>query len=357
MEQFISGELKKIFRHISCIPLHWSDSKYKACLAGGGGNKKRFQYCTDSSGTALYYRPLQGHSGRNLIDPSLQDNVLIPDDFFKYIYNVGCAFNLHYIISSGLIPGGQSFSKRQTVFFLHVDPMDKNHKDPDVIDLSVPRCAQYLHEAWKRHQDAVYWVDINLDVEKGLKFYQTRSNAIVLQATLPAYCIPKVVRMETGEVIYEKVYMSLRPPPKKDLLETRMEKRIGFRTCSTTRSWATIQKFPIEPTNPNRERTERPVIETRVIQARSSEDSKDPNVGKAHERTRRLVIETNTENVPESLQTRSFHESETFNVGDKTLRERTGRPVIDHDNLSHEPNNGERGEHGLPNSRATTFSL
>ena len=32
--------------------------------------------------------------------------------------------------------------------------------------------------------------------------------------TLPAYCIPKVVRMETGEVIYEKVYASNRPPPK-----------------------------------------------------------------------------------------------------------------------------------------------
>ena len=28
--------------------------------------------------------------------------------------------------------------------------------------------------------------------------------------------------------------------------------------------------------------------------------------------------------------------NETFNVGDKTLRERTGRPVVDHDNLSHE---------------------
>ena len=40
------------------------------------------------------------------------------------------------------------------------------------------------------------------------------------------------------------------------------------------------------------ERTGRPVIETSVIQARSSEDSKDPNVEKAHERTRRLVIET-----------------------------------------------------------------
>ena len=80
----------------------------------------------------------------------------------------------------------------------------------------------------------------------------------------------------------------------------------------------------------------RPVVETSVIQARSSEDSKDPNVGLAQERTRRLVVETNTENVPDSSQTRSCHESEKFNVGDETLRERTERPVFDHDNLSHE---------------------
>ena len=71
--------------------------------------------------------------------------------------------------------------------------MDKNHKDPDVIDLSVPRHAQYLHNAWKRHQDAVYWVDINLAISKGSTPYQTRSKAIILQETLPAYCIPKVV--------------------------------------------------------------------------------------------------------------------------------------------------------------------
>ena len=127
----------------------WSDSKLKVCLAGGGGNKRIFQYCTDSSGTVVYVRALQGHSGRNLIDPSLQDNVVFQSNFFQHIYHVGCAFNLRSIISSGLIPGGQSLSKRRTVFFLLVDPMDKSHKDPDVIDLSVPRHAQYLHKAWK----------------------------------------------------------------------------------------------------------------------------------------------------------------------------------------------------------------
>ena len=136
---------------------------------------------------------------------------MIQSDFFHYIYHIVCAFNLHSIINNGFILGGQNSSKRQTVFFLPIDPRDKEHKDPEKIDLNVPRRAQHLHNAWKKHQDAVYWVDINLAIRKGLTFYQTRSNAIIL---LPAYCIPKVVRLKTGEVLYEKAYMSPRPPPK-----------------------------------------------------------------------------------------------------------------------------------------------
>ena len=123
-------------------------------------------------------------------------------------------FNLHSIINNGLIPGGQDSSKRQTVFFLPIDPRDKDHKDPEYIDFSVPRRARYVHSAWKKHQDAVFWVDINLAIREGLTFYQTRSNAIILQRTLPAYCIPKVVRLKTGQVLYEKSYLSPRPPPK-----------------------------------------------------------------------------------------------------------------------------------------------
>ena len=61
---------------------------------------------------------------------------------------------LHSIINNGLIPGGQDLSRRQTVFFLPIDPRDENHQDPEHIDFSVPRRAQYVHSAWKRHQDA-----------------------------------------------------------------------------------------------------------------------------------------------------------------------------------------------------------
>ena len=114
----------------------------------------------------------------------------------QHIYHIGCAFNLHSLINNGLIPGGQNSSKRQTVFFLPIDPRDKGHEDPAKIDFSEPRRAQYMHSAWKKHQDAVFWVDIDLAIQEGLTFHQTRSNAIILQRTLPAYCIPKVVRLK-----------------------------------------------------------------------------------------------------------------------------------------------------------------
>ena len=335
-------------KHFPCCP-HWSDNKWKKSMAGGGGNKKRYQYCTDSSGIIVYFRALQGHSGRSLVDPSLQDNVVIPSNFFKYIYHVGCAISLHSIINSRLIPGGQNLNNRQTVFFLLVDPMDKNHKDPDTIDLNEPRHAQYKHKAVKRHQNAVYWVDINLALKKGLKFYQTRSNEITLHETLPAYCISKVVRLKTGEVIYEKVYMSLRPPPKISLkhdwkreLGSEDAQRPEGQVVQQSRSFQSNQPIP----NPSHDRTGQPVVrtdrtgqpgvETGRTQTRSSDDSKSLNVEMAHDRTGPPVVETYTENVPEGSQTRSCHESISFNVGDETIRDRTGQPVVNHDESSHE---------------------
>ena len=186
---------------------YWSDEMWKSTLAKGGGKKKIFQYCTNPSGQEiLYLRARQGRSGRNPIDPTLQDNVLIPNNFFKYIYHTGCAVIAHFITNSGLIPGGQNLSKRQTVFFTSVDPMNKEHRDPNKIDLEAPRHARYMHKVWKKHQNTENWVDIKLAPKKRLKFYQTRSNAITLYDTLPAYCIPKAFMMGTGEIICEKVY-------------------------------------------------------------------------------------------------------------------------------------------------------
>ena len=93
-------------------------------------------------------------------------------------------------------------SNRQTVFFLLIDPRDKGHQDLARIDFNEPRRVQYLH------------------------------SAIIFQGILPAYCIPKVVRLKIGEVLYEKSYMSPRPPPKISLRHdhdwTRGNVPLGF---------------------------------------------------------------------------------------------------------------------------------
>ena len=121
--------MKFYLRNHSSQVQHWSDDRWKSCSAAGGGSKRRYQYCSDNSGRILYLRALQGHSGNNLIDPTLQDNVVIESEIFHHIYHIGCAFNLHSVINNGLIPGGQDLSRRQIVFFLPIDPRDKNHKD------------------------------------------------------------------------------------------------------------------------------------------------------------------------------------------------------------------------------------
>ena len=104
--------------------------------------------------------------------------------------------------SNGLIPGGQNLSRRQSVFFLPVDPRKEDHKDPEYINYSCTSVSnEYLQNTWKRHQDAVFWVDIDLGIREGLMFYQTRSNAIILQGTLPAHCIVRAERLRNGEKI------------------------------------------------------------------------------------------------------------------------------------------------------------
>ena len=116
---------------------------------------------------------------------------------------------------------------------------------------------------WKKHEDAVFWVDIDLAIRKGLTFYQTRSNAIILQGTLPACCIPKVVRLKTGEVLYEKSFMSPRPPSKislrhdhdwtrgNDELGSIVEQQpVGKLVATVLWRSSTSNVLPTNPTNP-----------------------------------------------------------------------------------------------------------
>ena len=74
--------------------------------------------------------------------------MIIQSGTFHHISHVGCAFNLHSIINNGLIPGGQDSSRRQTLFFLFVDPRNKDHEDPEHIDSKIH--AQCMEETSRR---------------------------------------------------------------------------------------------------------------------------------------------------------------------------------------------------------------
>ena len=206
------------------------------------------------------------------------------------------------IINNGLIPGGQNSSTRRTVIFLPVDPMDKNHKDLDTIDLNEPRHAQYMHKAWKKHQNTVYWVDINLALKKRLKFYQTRSNAIILHETLPVYCTPKAVRMETGEVKNEKVCASPRAPPKISLKHDWMKE-----LCS--------------------EDAQRP--EGQVVQQSNSSQSNQPNPNPDHDRTGTPVVCRDASHAQGARKTSRCQEIESRSFREEAVKhDRTGTPVV-----------------------------
>ena len=144
---------------------------------------------------------------------------------------------------------------------------------------------------------------MNLALKKGLKFYQTRSNAVILHETLPAYCIPKVVRMETGEVMYEKVHASLRPPPKISLKHDWM-KELGSEVA------------------------QRP--EGQVVQQSKSSQSNQPHPNPDHDRTGRPVV--CSQGAPRSsnqeIETRSSRDSKNFNLEEDGNHDRSGRPVV-----------------------------
>ena len=163
-------------------------------MAKGGGQKKRFQYCLNphSSEHFLYFKAIQGHSGGTLVDLTVQDNVLLPDDVADCIHHIGNARDMHSIIQCVLIPGGKSLKRnRQSVFFTAVNPMYTSQDQEEVqYDPDKPRIAVYRKD-WRIHQNTVYWCDVKLAQRKGLQFYQTRCNAIALFNTLPAICIEK----------------------------------------------------------------------------------------------------------------------------------------------------------------------
>ena len=138
---------------------------------------------------------LQGHSGWNLIDLLLQDNVPIL-----------------FINHQQWIDTWRSGFKQETesILFAYCQKKEDHWRSWTYWLLCTTSCTMLAQCKW--HRDVVSWIHIDLAIQEGLILHQTRSNAIVPKEHFPACCISKVVRLKTGEVLFEKAYMSPRPP-------------------------------------------------------------------------------------------------------------------------------------------------
>ena len=118
-----------------------------------GRNEKILQYCLDSCDHILNMRAIQGRSGGNKGDLSLQDNVEIPYKWTEFINHVGSSGGCNSVLRAGFIAGGKDTKEgRQTVFFTAVDPMNER-------DVTKPRQVP-CRTRWKVYQNAVCWINL-----------------------------------------------------------------------------------------------------------------------------------------------------------------------------------------------------
>ena len=133
-------------------------------------------------------------------------------------------------MNSGLIPGGQKLSKRQTVFFTSVDPVSKEQRDPDIIDLEAPRLVWYKRK----------------NVEETSKHgvlgrHQTCSKERI---SVPSNTIERNhLLRHTPSLLYPEGYhdgnwrnhiresICVTPASSEDFFQGQLDERIGFRSC------------------------------------------------------------------------------------------------------------------------------
>ena len=183
------------------------------------------------------------------------------------------------------------------------------------------------------------------------------------------YCIPKVVRLKTGEVLYEKVSMSPRPPPKISLKQ-EWKRELGSEVARQPEGEVARQPEgevarqaklfqPTQPTpNPIRDRSgrlddmqdarntslsqeisvdsfnERLSSPDRIWSPVVSEDKMSLNVEQTHDRTERPVATLHTAAAQDDSQV--CHEADTLNVDDEVHRKRMDKSIAVHDE-NHEP--------------------
>ena len=132
--------------------------------------RKDFSIVLIHQGTSLYLRALQVHSWCNLIGPSLQGQCINSGRFLQvHLSHRMC--NQFYTPSwiQDWYQEDKNWAIDRRYSFTSVEPMNKEHRNPNKIDLEAPRLAWYHQKMWKKHQNTLYWVDINLASEERIQ--------------------------------------------------------------------------------------------------------------------------------------------------------------------------------------------
>ena len=160
MEQFISGELKKIFR----VNSH---NLFIGLTVGGKHAWQQEKEIKEDSSNVLM---LQEQLFISELFRDIQDAILLIFHYKTMLLFRANSSNMFTILDVRSIYIYHQFWIN--TWRSKVRARDRQYSSclfglwtkvtKFLIHLSVPRHAQYLHTAWKRHQDAVSWVDINL---------------------------------------------------------------------------------------------------------------------------------------------------------------------------------------------------
>ena len=293
-------------------------------------------------------------------------------------------FTFHH--QFGIDTWRSNLNNRQTVFFLPVDPMDKNHKDPDTIDLNAPRHAQLHAQSmeenirtqcigstsillWEKD-----WSSIRLD--RTQSFFTKHFQLIVFRKLLGWKLEKSYTRKYTCHLGLhqrspwnmtgwknwvqkmlndqkDKLCNSLKVPNRTNQIQTQIMIERGNPLSEATQEPRKVEEKRLVPRRSKHVLFMKKLLNmierwhplSAVTQITSQEPPKHVHLMTARvstlkwnmiERCNPLLKHTHTENVPEGSQTRSCHESISFNVGDETIRDRMGQPVVNHDESSHE---------------------
>ena len=149
-----------------------------------------------------------------MISLELMGHVAIPYKWKDFLFHRRCSCDMQSIIRSGLITRGRKGKEgRQNTFRALLNPFGDNpDEEIHCDDQSKPRKI-HCNSKWKTRQDAVYSINSARAQDKGLRFWQSRSHAVIVFSSVPATCIYTVISQKWERTLFERL-STHRPAPK-----------------------------------------------------------------------------------------------------------------------------------------------